>query len=87
MLIFVGQAGFAQLDTLWIKTYFLEEDSLNISGKSIQPTADGGFVILGTQEGDNIEPTIFLLKANTVGEQLWTNMLPHTTYENVGLIL
>ena len=83
VLIFVGQAGFAQLDTIWTKTYFPGEDSLSISGRSLQPTADGGFVILGTQESDDIEPTIFLLKANTNGEQLWTNILPYKTYEKV----
>jgi len=83
VLIFFIQAAFSQFDTLWTKTYFFDEDTLDFIGKSLQPTLDGGFVILGEQTSENIEPEIFLLKADSDGENLWTTMLPHTTYDKV----
>ena len=83
VLIFFCQAAFSQFDTLWTKTYFPNEDTLGFIGKSLQSTLNGGFVILGEQTSENIEPEIFLLKADSDGESLWTKMLPHTTYDKV----
>ena len=75
-LIFFCQAAFSQFDTLWTKTYFPNEDTLGFIGKSLQSTLYVGFVILGEQTSENIEPEIFLLKADSDGESLWTKMLP-----------
>ena len=83
VLIFISQAAFSQLDTLWTKIYFPDEDSLDFLGRSLQPTLDGGFIILGEQNNENIEPEIFLLKADSDGDSLWTRILPYTTYEKV----
>ena len=83
VLIFISQAAFSQLDTLWTKIYFPDEDSLDFLGRSLQPTLDGGFIILGEQNNENIEPEIFLLKADSDGDGLWTRILPYTTYEKV----
>ena len=83
VLIFISQAAFSQLDTLWTKIYFPDEDSLDFLGRSLQPTFDGGFIILGEQNNENIEPEIFLLKADSDGDGLWTRILPYTTYEKV----
>ena len=83
LLIFFSQVAFAQLDTLWTKTYFPDEDTLGFIGISIQPTFDGGFVVLGEQTSENIEPAIFLLKADSDGETLWTRLLPNSNYEYV----
>ena len=35
LLIFFSQIAFAQLDTLWTKTYFPDEDTLGFIGKSL----------------------------------------------------
>ena len=83
LLIFFSQVAFAQLDTLWTKTYFPDEDTLGFIGISLQPTLDGGFVVLGEQTSENIEPEIFLLKADSDGETLWTKLLPNSNYEYV----
>ena len=83
LLIFFSQVAFAQLDTLWTKTYFPDEDTLGFIGISLQPTFDGGFVVLGEQTSENIEPAIFLLKADSDGENLWTRLLPNSNYEYV----
>ena len=83
VLIFISQAAFSQLDTLWTKIYFPDEDSLDFLGRSLQPTLDGGFIILGEQNNENIEPEIFLLKADSDGDGLWTRILPYTAYEKV----
>ena len=83
LLIFFSQVAFAQFDTLWTKTYFPDEDTLGFIGISIQPTFDGGFVVLGEQTSENIEPAIFLLKADSDGENLWTRLLPNSNYEYV----
>jgi len=83
VLIFFSQAAFSQLDTLWTKTYSPDEDTLGFIGISILPTFDGGFVVLGEQTSENIEPDIFLLKADSNGENLWTKLLPNSNYEYV----
>jgi len=83
VLIFISQAAFSQLDTLWTKIYFPDEDTLDFIGRSFQPTLDGGFIILGEQNNENIEPEIFLLKADSDGENLWTTVLPHSIYDKV----
>ena len=83
LLIFFSQVAFAQFDILWTKTYFPDEDTLGFIGISLQPTFDGGFVVLGEQTSENIEPAIFLLKADSDGENLWTRLLPNSNYEYV----
>ena len=76
LLIFFSQVAFAQLDTLWTKTYFPDEDTLGFIGISIQPTFDGGFVVLGEQTSENIEPAIFLLKADSDGRFFIAYIVP-----------
>jgi len=82
VLIFFSQVAFAQFDTLWTKTYEEELDSLTMYGESLQPTLDGGFVVLG-QESAVGQSSVLLMKADSDGEHLWTKTLPHKTYENV----
>ena len=83
VLILFSQVAFSQIDTLWTKIYFPDEDTLDFIGRSLQPTLDGGFIILGEQNNENIEPEIFLLKAGSDGENLWTTVLPHSIYDKV----
>ena len=81
-LIFFSQAAIAQLDTLWTKTYEEELDSLTMYGEYLQPTLDGGFVVLGQESAGSV----LLMKADSDGEHLWTKSLPLTTYEYVDAI-
>lgn len=57
-------------DTVWTKTI----GGLGIeSGRSIQQTSDGGFIIAGTRTEEFDAPRhIFLMKTNASGDTLWT---------------
>ena len=79
LLILFSQLAFAQLDTLWTKNYLEELDSLTMYGESLQPTLDGGYVVLG-QQSEVDQSSVLLMKANSEGEHLWTKSLPLTTY-------
>ena len=57
-------------DTLWTRIY---GDDYDQSGRSVQQTSDGGFIITGyTGVSGELWPDIFLMKLNSSGDTLWT---------------
>lgn len=57
-------------DTLWTKIY---GDDYDQSGRAVQQTTDGGFIITGyTGVTGELWPDIFLMKLNSSGDSLWT---------------
>jgi len=63
--------SFAQApDTLWTKVYGGIDFDL---GYTIQPTSDGGYIVVGYTESFGLGSTdIWLLKTNSEGDTLWT---------------
>lgn len=57
-------------DTLWTKT--ISNSSI---GQCIQPTSDGGYIILGEIDGSSYE--VYLIKTDANGGVLWTNTFPY----------
>jgi hypothetical protein len=66
--------AFAQ--TSWSRTY---GDSLSDIAYSVQPTADGGYIVAGTTAsfGAGVND-VYLIKINTVGDTLWTRAFGDT---------
>ncbi|MDD5530473.1 MAG: hypothetical protein PHX21_10680 [bacterium] len=60
-------------DTLWTKTYGGSKDDY---GNSVQPTQDGGFIIVGSTysfgTGTPGSSNVYLIRANPLGDTLWT---------------
>jgi uncharacterized delta-60 repeat protein len=57
-------------DTLWTRTY---GGALNDEAKSVQQTADGGYIIAGwTQSFGAGGSDFYLIKTNSAGDTLWT---------------
>ncbi len=60
-------------NALWQKGY---GDSTNDEGKSVQQTADGGYIITGRCDGPVWTPggNVYLIKADSIGDTLWTKV-------------
>ncbi len=60
-------------DTLWTQTYGGSGDDL---GASVQPTADGGYVVAGRSQSFGAgDPDLYLVKTDANGDTLWTRTL------------
>ena len=65
-------------DTLWTKTYSGPDDSTYESGRSVQQTSDGGFVIIGNTFEEDSTNTIdnfwyvYLIRTDSNGDTLFT---------------
>jgi hypothetical protein len=58
------------LDTLWTRTY---GDSTYEYGYSVDETQDGGFILAGQKNySGGVEPDIFLVRTDSLGNTLWT---------------
>ena len=55
-------------DTLWARTY--GEMNVDEWGSSVQPTADGGYIIVGGKGGGIRD--LYLLKVDSLGDTVWT---------------
>ncbi|MBU1613631.1 right-handed parallel beta-helix repeat-containing protein, partial [Patescibacteria group bacterium] len=63
--------GFAQApDTLWTRTYGSAE--INELGQSVNPTKNGGFIIVGVKNHGTENSSIWLIKTNSHGDTTWT---------------
>jgi hypothetical protein len=73
-VLFCAASALAQLpgDTIWTKTYGGIGSDL---AREIQPTSDGGFIVVGdyemVEDGTN---GIYLLRLNSSGDTLWTRV-------------
>ncbi len=56
-------------NTLWTKTY---GDTDVESGRFVQETQDGGFIITGEKTG--LETNVYLVRTNSIGDTLWTRI-------------
>jgi len=63
----------AQGDTLWTRTY--GGDTLD-HGRSVQPTADGGYIIVGSSFFD-----VYLVRTDAQGDTLWTRTYGGTGFD------
>jgi hypothetical protein len=80
LFIAVNQNVFAQIS--FEKTY---GGPLCETGKSVEQTMDGGYIIVGTTESFGAgEGDIYLIKTNLIGETLWTRSFGGTSYDYGG---
>ena len=66
----------------WSQIYGDYVTHVSNSGKSIQQTNDGGYVICGTVHDINYENFIYLIKIDGNGTQQWSRMFGDTCYNN-----
>lgn len=74
IVLAIGQTAFAQVpDTLWSKTF---GGSNNESGRDVQQTSDGGFIITGQFgfAGQLTSGDLWLIRTNGAGDTLWTKV-------------
>jgi len=62
----------------WSKTY--GEDNAE-NGIAVQPTDDGGYIILGAKRSYYNYGDIFLIKTSSEGNSMWTNTIRHVDSE------
>lgn len=63
-------------NTLWTKIYGSDG---NDDGKSVQQTADGGYIIVGRKAtSTNVGDGVWLLKTDSLGDTLWTKLYTAT---------
>jgi len=59
-------------DTLWTRTFGGNGDDV---GRSVQQTADGGYIAIGTTESFGAdERSFYLVRTNSMGDTLWTGV-------------
>ena len=69
LFVFWAVPAFAQ-ETLWSRTY---GGIHNDCGRSVQQTADGGYIVAGyTHSFGGGGPDVYLIKTNSTGDTLWT---------------
>jgi len=70
-------------DTLWTRTYgdYFGEP-LPCSAYCVQQTADQGYILAGYMIGPCMTSDIYVVKTNSVGDTLWTNLLPESNYSS-----
>ncbi len=69
-------------DTLWTRTY---GDSLNNQGCSVKPTANGGFIIVGTTYIPFVNPSLaYLIKTDSTGNLVWSQSYGNTANGAMG---
>jgi hypothetical protein len=56
-------------DTLWARVYGGGDSD---QGRSVQQTADGGFIVAGYIEDANLVANLYLIKTDAQGDSLWT---------------
>ena len=71
-MIKINNAG----DTLWTRTYGdYYGEPLPCSVYSVQQTSDDGFILAGYMIGPCMTSDIYLVKTDSVGDTLWTNLI------------
>ena len=78
ILAFIGLSTQAQIT--FVKTY---DDNNNSRGNAVQQTSDGGYIMTGYKQGNNIS-NIYLVKSNANGDTLWTKTYGSFNIHNVG---
>jgi len=61
----------AQGDTLWTRKY---GEQTYEGGHCVQPTADGGYILVGDTSDPLLDPDLWLLKTNSTGDILWSEI-------------
>jgi outer membrane protein assembly factor BamB len=66
-------------DTIWTKSFGRSDNNYYDVGNSVQPTSDGGYIIIG-KTGDDYygDSDIWLLKTNADGDTIWTRTFGDT---------
>jgi len=67
-------------DTLWTRAYTCG-DTIGYFGNSVQQTSDGGYIITGYTSNPDYSNDIFLIKTNSSGDTLWTQIYDKNEYD------
>ena len=73
---------FAQApDTLWTKLFRIESSSgEGVSGSSVQQTEDGGFIISGNKQLEDLAVGLQLIKTDSIGDTLWMRSIENVNF-------
>jgi hypothetical protein len=55
-------------NTLWTKTF---DGGGTDRGNSVQQTSDGGYIVTGSKQADNLYPDVWLIKTKSNGDTVW----------------
>jgi len=72
MFIIMASGVYAQVDTLWTKTYGAYGGSVSDVGYSVQQTTDGGFIIAGCTGSYDLGYDVYLIRTDANGNTLWS---------------
>ena len=73
---------FAQApDTLWTNLFRIESSSGGgVSGNSVQQTEDGGFIISGNKQLEDLAVGLQLIKTDSIGDTLWMRSIENVNF-------
>ncbi|MBC8485082.1 MAG: hypothetical protein H8D45_03470 [Bacteroidetes bacterium] len=68
-------------DTLWTRSYTCADATIGYFGQSVQQTSDGEYIITGYTGNADYSNDIFLIKTNSYGDTLWTQIYDKNEYD------
>ena len=68
-------------DTLWTRSYTCGDVTIGYFGQSVQQTSDGEYIITGYTSNSDYSNDIFLIKTNSAGDTLWTQVYDKNEYD------
>ncbi len=68
-------------DTLWTRSYTCGDATIGYFGQSAQQTSDGEYIITGYTSNPDYSNDIFLIKTNSYGDTLWTQIYDKNEYD------